>query len=170
MFRVACRPSGSAAMLPSEPSNYFSNEVLPNGGQRKPTLPSPLLPSQPIPLPELCSRVHERITAFLTQEAQTRRLRSVQEQTKTSLRVIQEALRRYKYGSRDKIHEESCWSLTTIPGSRNSHYLTMAVKIAWSSLSSTSPLSTTIQDSSIRNKTHIRFSPCTSNAHILLQK
>jgi hypothetical protein len=106
MLRLACRPSGSAAMFPSEASTYFSNGVLPNGGAQKPSLPSPLLPSQPLPLSELCSRVHERMTTFLTQEARTRRLRSVQEQTKTSLRVIHEALRQYKYGSRDKIHEE----------------------------------------------------------------
>ena len=106
MLRVACRPPARAAMLPSEPNNYFTNGVLPNGGAQKPSPPSPLLPTQRLPLSELCSRVHERMTAFLTREVQSRRLRSVQEQTKISLRVIQEALRRYKYGSRDKIHEE----------------------------------------------------------------
>src|SRR5262249_4866927 len=136
------------------------------GGARKPSPPSPLLPVQRLPLSELCSRVHERMTAFLTREVQSRRLRSVQEQTKISLRVIQEALRRSKYGfTREDSRRRSCWPLTIILGSRNSRYLTMVAKIAWSSLFSTSLPSTTIPNSSTQDKLHIRFSPCTSNPH-----
>ena len=172
MLRVACRPPGSTAMLPSEPSNYFANGVLPNGGAQKPSPPSPLLPAQPLPLSELCSRVHERVATFLTQEVPTQRLRSVQEQTRISLCVIQKALRQYKYGSGEtEIHEGvvAC-SLTTIAGSQNSHCLTMVAKIAWFSSSSFSLPSTTMPNSSIRDKTHIRFRPYTSNPHIHLQK
>jgi len=168
MLRSACRPPSGTAMIPSEPGNYFSNGDLPNGGAQKPSPPSPLQPAKPLPLSELCSRVHERVTTFLMQDVTTQRLKSVQEQTRISLSVIQKALRQYKYVT--KIREDEVRSLTTILGSLNSHYLTMVAKIAWSSLFSISLRSTTIQNSWTRDKTHIRFRPCTSNLHILLQK
>ncbi|KAK4983722.1 3'-phosphoadenosine 5'-phosphosulfate sulfotransferase [Elasticomyces elasticus] len=50
---------------------------------------------QPVPLPLLCERIHRRVYAFLEAEAPTEALRRVQEQTRTSLGVIAEALERY---------------------------------------------------------------------------
>jgi len=48
-------------------------------------------------LSALCNKVHARITAFLDTEPATDRLRKVQEQTRLSLRIIDEALDRYKW-------------------------------------------------------------------------
>jgi len=165
-----CRPPGSAAMLPSELSNCLSNGVLSNNGVETHSTSLPLLPAQPLSLPELCFRVHERVSAFLAQDAPTRRLRSVQEQTRISLDVIQEALRRYKYGLGDKILQRSRRPLNTIPGSRSSQYPTMAAKTAWSSSSSTCPPSTNTPSSPTQSSPFLRFNPCTSNPHIHLQK
>jgi len=44
----------------------------------------------------LCSELHARIEAFLQEDVKTERLKRVQEQTRHSLDVIQEALQRYK--------------------------------------------------------------------------
>lgn len=96
MLRVACRPSGSTDMLPSEPNVRLANGVLPNGTLPKPSSSFPLLPSSALPLAELCSRVHGRVSAFLAQEAPSGRLKGVQKQTRISLGVIQDALRRYR--------------------------------------------------------------------------
>ncbi|PSK38061.1 hypothetical protein B9Z65_1252 [Elsinoe australis] len=46
-------------------------------------------------LAPLCAKVHARITAFLDAEPATERLRKVQEQTRLSLKIIDEALDRY---------------------------------------------------------------------------
>ncbi|KAF1994433.1 hypothetical protein P154DRAFT_527072 [Amniculicola lignicola CBS 123094] len=64
----------------------------PNG---RPT--SPLVPAadSPLPLPQLCAKVHERIAAFLEQKDVSPRLKSLQAQTRLSLGVIAEALDRY---------------------------------------------------------------------------
>ena len=47
--------------------------------------------------PEVCARVHGKVEAFLNKEAKDQRVRAVQEQTRTSLNVIGEALRKYRY-------------------------------------------------------------------------
>jgi len=47
-------------------------------------------------LPALCAKIHARISAFLAVEASTERLKQVQEQTRLSLKVIEEALERYR--------------------------------------------------------------------------
>jgi FAD synthetase len=57
----------------------------------------PLLPATPIPLPELCKRINEKISAFLAQDAETEALRSVQKHTRIALGVIEEALKKYRY-------------------------------------------------------------------------
>ncbi|KAK3112595.1 3'-phosphoadenosine 5'-phosphosulfate sulfotransferase [Teratosphaeriaceae sp. CCFEE 6253] len=46
-------------------------------------------------LPELCAGIHERVDAFLKSEPATERLRRVQEQSRLSLKVLEEALERY---------------------------------------------------------------------------
>ncbi|KAK0333475.1 3'-phosphoadenosine 5'-phosphosulfate sulfotransferase [Friedmanniomyces endolithicus] len=46
-------------------------------------------------LPELCAQVHQRLEAFLRAEPATERLRQVQEQSRLSLKVLEEALERY---------------------------------------------------------------------------
>lgn len=43
----------------------------------------------------LCARVHARISAFLDADAGNESLRRVQDQTRLSLKVIDEALERY---------------------------------------------------------------------------
>ncbi len=48
-------------------------------------------------LPELCAQVHQRLEAFLRAEPATERLRQVQEQSRLSLKVLEEALERYGY-------------------------------------------------------------------------
>ncbi len=51
----------------------------------------------PQALPELCAQVHQRLEAFLRAEPATERLRQVQEQSRLSLKVLEEALERYGY-------------------------------------------------------------------------
>lgn len=51
----------------------------------------------PQALPELCARVHQRLEAFLHAEPATERLRQVQEQSRRSLKILEEALDRYTY-------------------------------------------------------------------------
>ncbi|KAF1990760.1 adenine nucleotide alpha hydrolases-like protein [Aulographum hederae CBS 113979] len=55
----------------------------------------PLIADEPIPLSDLCARIHAGITGFLEEEPATQRLRDVQEQTKIALGVIEVALDRY---------------------------------------------------------------------------
>jgi FAD synthetase len=57
----------------------------------------PLLPPTQLPLPELCARIYDRVTAFLAEDATTEHLRSAQEQTRISLKVIEDALKKYRY-------------------------------------------------------------------------
>ncbi|KAF2716350.1 adenine nucleotide alpha hydrolases-like protein [Polychaeton citri CBS 116435] len=47
------------------------------------------------PLPQLCQKIHARVHAFINAEPGNERLRAVQEQTRLSLRIIEEALDRY---------------------------------------------------------------------------
>ncbi|RMY60345.1 hypothetical protein D0863_11630 [Hortaea werneckii] len=49
----------------------------------------------PQALPELCAQVHARVAAFLRTEPGTERLRNVQQQSRLSLRILEEALDRY---------------------------------------------------------------------------
>ncbi|GAB7362232.1 hypothetical protein MBLNU230_g2257t1 [Neophaeotheca triangularis] len=46
-------------------------------------------------LPALCAQIHARLNAFLETEPATDRIRSVQDQSRTSLKVIEEALSQY---------------------------------------------------------------------------
>lgn len=47
-------------------------------------------------LPTLCAKVHARVAAFLDAQASTDGLRKVQEQTRLSLKILEEALERYR--------------------------------------------------------------------------
>ncbi|KAK5165177.1 3'-phosphoadenosine 5'-phosphosulfate sulfotransferase [Saxophila tyrrhenica] len=49
----------------------------------------------PLPLPELCAQIHDRVHAFLNAEPKDDRVRAVQRQSRISLGVIEEALKRY---------------------------------------------------------------------------
>jgi hypothetical protein len=49
------------------------------------------------PLRELCQVLHDQVELFLREELETEELRRVQEQTRASLEIIQEALKRYRY-------------------------------------------------------------------------
>jgi FAD synthetase len=57
----------------------------------------PLVTDTPLPFPEQCARIHDRIDAFLHEEQVSDRTRSVQEQTRISLGVIEKALDRYRW-------------------------------------------------------------------------
>ncbi|KAK4574745.1 3'-phosphoadenosine 5'-phosphosulfate sulfotransferase [Recurvomyces mirabilis] len=46
-------------------------------------------------LPELCASVHQRLETFLARESSSDRVRHVQEQSRESLKVLEEALQRY---------------------------------------------------------------------------
>lgn len=48
-------------------------------------------------LDEQCHGLYDRVSAFLAEDAQSQLLRNVQEQSRTSLGAIEEALRRYRY-------------------------------------------------------------------------
>lgn len=73
----------------------LSGEISSNDVERT-TASSPFVPEAPLPFPELCARIHERISAFLAEKTESPRLKGVQEQTRISLDVIAEALDRYK--------------------------------------------------------------------------
>jgi FAD synthetase len=45
---------------------------------------------------EVCEKVHGKVDAFLDAEPKTERVRAVQAQTRRSLNVIEQALRRYR--------------------------------------------------------------------------
>ena len=47
-------------------------------------------------LAEVCEKVHGKVEAFLNAEPKTERVRAAQAQTRRSLNVIEEALRRYR--------------------------------------------------------------------------
>jgi len=48
-------------------------------------------------LPVTCAEVNTRVEAFLNAEPKTDRIRKVQEQSRLSLRILGEALDRYRY-------------------------------------------------------------------------
>jgi FAD synthetase len=58
---------------------------------------SPLVSNTPLPFPQLCARIHDRIAAFLEKSDESPRLKSVQEQTRISLGIIEQALDQYRY-------------------------------------------------------------------------
>jgi FAD synthetase len=60
---------------------------------------SPLVADSPLPSPDVCAKIYERINAFLAEEPDSQRLKSLQKQTRISLDVISEALDRYRYAS-----------------------------------------------------------------------
>jgi len=51
----------------------------------------------PPTLPEICAQIHEKVYAFLNAEPKDERTKAVQAQSRTSLGVIEEVLRRYRY-------------------------------------------------------------------------
>lgn len=50
----------------------------------------------PPPLPELCARIHKKLESFLSAEPRNERTRAVQAQSRISLKVIEEALQKYR--------------------------------------------------------------------------
>ena len=48
-------------------------------------------------LRDLCSKLHNQVTAFLQEDVKTERLKAVQAQVRQSLAIIQEALDKYEY-------------------------------------------------------------------------
>ncbi|EON60809.1 hypothetical protein W97_00018 [Coniosporium apollinis CBS 100218] len=112
-------------------------EPLPGGSSNhEPDQAPPMIPDGLLSFPQLCASIHDRVTAFLAEDAPTERLKSVQEQTRTSLGVLEEALERYSLselslsynGGKDclvllvlylsALHSKG---LTTLPGSDEQH-------------------------------------------------
>lgn len=58
---------------------------------------SPLVGDAPLPLPLQCAKIYDRLTAFLEEKDASPRVKSVQEQTRISLDVIEKALDQYRY-------------------------------------------------------------------------
>jgi hypothetical protein len=88
-------PSGPPAMQPHKP--HLGDHDISNRDTVIPSAtPESLLPDTQLPLQELCARIHERIEKFLGEEFADEGLRRVQSQTRTSLKVIEEALERYR--------------------------------------------------------------------------
>jgi hypothetical protein len=56
----------------------------------------PLVSDTPLPFDELCTRINDRIVTFLDATDVSDRVKNVQEQTRTSLSVIGEALEKYR--------------------------------------------------------------------------
>ena len=69
--------------------------ALPGG--RASDVDSPLVTDTPLPFPQLCAKIHERINTFLEEKNASPRLKGVQEQTRISLQVIAKALDQYRY-------------------------------------------------------------------------
>lgn len=59
-------------------------------------LNEPLVTDTPRPFPEQCARIHERVEAFLGAEDVSDRVKSVQEQTRSTLAIIEKALDQYR--------------------------------------------------------------------------
>lgn len=96
-----------------------------------------MIPDGLLPFPQLCARIHDRVTAFLAEDVPTERLKSVQEQTRTSLGVLEEALERYRWGVMFASSTTASNIHTTV--SPNSRFRTMAARTALYSWYSTSP-------------------------------
>lgn len=56
----------------------------------------PLVSDTPLPFDQLCTRIDDRISAFLDAQNVSDRVKNVQQQTRTSLQVIADALERYR--------------------------------------------------------------------------
>jgi FAD synthetase len=84
-------------MTAPTPADSASTVAPPNDPSGRST--SPLDGDTPLSFPQVCSRIDDRITAFLDEKDVSQRVESVQEQTRISLRVIDEALERYRYAA-----------------------------------------------------------------------
>ena len=58
---------------------------------------SPLVSDIPLPFPDLCAKIHARVTAFLEEPDVSDRAKGVQQQTRISLDIIKKALDQYRY-------------------------------------------------------------------------
>lgn len=89
----------------------------------------------PLPLPELCAYLYQKLQAFLNLEPpdpRDRRLRATQKQSRKSLEVIQEALSRYRYCMpplhNNRATDADGWIFKV---SKSSPFPTMEGKTAW---------------------------------------
>lgn len=55
----------------------------------------PLVTDTPLPFPKLCARIHGRIASFLDAQGASDRVKSLQQQTRVSLDIIDQALEQY---------------------------------------------------------------------------
>ena len=88
----------------SDDTNHVHNSIT--------TSSSYVNDAEGLTFPEVCERVYGKVEAFLNKEAKSERVKAVQEQTRTSLNVIEEALRKYRYvdadlwNGEDLLHKE----------------------------------------------------------------
>ena len=90
----------------------------------------PLVADTPLPFPEQCARIHDRIAAFLEEETVSDRVKRVQEQTRIALGVIDEALGQYRWVVTESWHDPRADMYTVY---QSSLWLTMEEKIVLSS-------------------------------------
>jgi hypothetical protein len=93
----------------------------------------PLVSDTPLPFHELCTRINDRIATFLDAMDVSDRVHNVQEQTRTSLRVIGEALDKYRlvltvWADMRELGTDSYVVYQSSP------YRTMAARTVWSFL------------------------------------
>lgn len=118
-----------------------------------------IAPGQEDHLPALCAKVHARVTAFLAAQPSTDRLRGVQEQTRLSLKVLEEALERYRLVVHVVLLPQI--RLISIQVSLNCPSHTTAARTVWSSSFSISPLYMHIQ-SKLQRHCRTDWNPSTS--------
>lgn len=106
MFARSYRALLKAARLPSSPPDrrlpscrrpVMTGEPLKGVPSDSHGNTATITQDPPQALPELCAQVHARVAAFLRTEPGTERLRNVQQQSRLSLRILEEALDRYRY-------------------------------------------------------------------------
>jgi hypothetical protein len=81
-------PSDTA--IPKIMSNGHSGQIAGSAND------DAFLPDHQLSLPDLCAHINGKVTAFLGLEPKDAQMKRVQEQTRTSLHVIDEALKRYE--------------------------------------------------------------------------
>ena len=74
----------------TEPGLHYTDEQL-SGKQRE------ISNGDSSALRELCSKLHNQVTAFLQEDVKTERLKAVQKQARQSLAGVQEPVDRYEY-------------------------------------------------------------------------
>lgn len=90
----------------------------------------PLVADTPLPFPDQCAKIHDRIAAFLDKKHVSDRVKSVQQQTRIALGVIDEALGQYRWVAAAMA---PCGGADTSSGYQSSRWPTMEERTVLSS-------------------------------------